>query len=48
MIELIYYIIISAMALLLLYNLVRKRPVNELVCVALVLVTFALRSLHIK
>lgn len=48
MIQTIYYVIISVMALLLLYNAVKKRPVNELVCVAIVLVTFALRALHIK
>jgi len=48
MIQIVYYVIISVMALLLLYNAVKKRPVNELVCVAIVLVTFALRALHIK
>lgn len=48
MLQMIYYIIISVMALLLLYNMLKKRPVNELVCVAIVLVTFALRALHIK
>lgn len=48
MIQIVYYAIISVVALLLLYNAVKKRPVNELVCVAIVLVTFALRALHIK
>lgn len=48
MIQIVYYAIISVVVLLLLYNAVKKRPVNELVCVAIVLVTFALRALHIK
>lgn len=48
MIQIVYYVIISLMTLLLLYNAMKKRPVNELVCIAVVLVTFALRALHIK
>lgn len=48
MLQVIYYFIISVFALLLLYNLLKKRPFTELVCIAFVLVTFALRALHIK
>ena len=48
MIEIIYFVIISLMAVLLLVNLLKKRPVTELICIALVLVTFTLRALHIK
>ena len=48
MLQVIYYIIISVFALLLLYNALKKRPFTELVCIAYVLVTFALRALHIK
>lgn len=48
MIEILYYIIISVLALLLLYNLLKKRPLDELACLAVVFVTFALRALHIK
>ena len=48
MLELIYYVIIAVMAVLLLVNLLKKRGWPELVCIAVVLVTFALRALHIK
>ncbi len=48
MLQVIYYIIISLFALLLLFNILKKRPFIELVCIAYVLVTFALRALHIK
>lgn len=48
MIEAIYFIIIAVLALLLVYNLLKKRPLGELACIAVVLVTFALRALHIK
>ena len=48
MLQVIYYIIITVFALLFLLEIVKKRPVTELVCIAIVLVTFALRALHIK
>lgn len=48
MLQTIYYVIISVFALLLLFNIVKKRPFTELVCITYVLVTFALRALHIK
>ncbi|MBQ7645255.1 MAG: hypothetical protein IJS84_09555 [Spirochaetales bacterium] len=48
MLQVIYYIIITVFALLLLLEIVKKRPFVELVCIAFVLVTFALRALHIK
>ncbi len=48
MIEIFYFIIVSLIALLLLVNILKKRPVTELICIAVVLVTFALRALHIK
>ena len=48
MLQIIYYVIISVFALLLLFEIVKKRPLSELVCIAFVLVTFALRALHIK
>ena len=48
MLQVIYYIIITVVALLLLLEIVKKRPFVELVCIAFVLVTFALRALHIK
>ena len=48
MLQIIYYVIISVFALFLLYNIVKKRSFAELVCIAFVLVTFALRALHIK
>lgn len=48
MLQVIYYIIITVFALLLLLEIVKKRPFVEFVCIAFVLVTFALRALHIK
>lgn len=48
MLQVIYYFIISVFAILLLLNIIKKRPFAELVCIAIVLVTFALRALHIK
>ena len=48
MLQVIYYIIITVFALLLLLEIVKKRHFVELVCIAYVLVTFALRALHIK
>ena len=48
MLEIIYYVIISVMAVLLIVNLLKKRDIPELICTAAVLVTFALRALHIK
>ncbi|MCF0261762.1 MAG: hypothetical protein HUK23_02495 [Sphaerochaetaceae bacterium] len=48
MLQVIYYIIISIFALLLAVEIVKKRPLTELVCIAYVLVVFALRALHIK
>ena len=48
MLELLYYVIISVLAVLLVVNIVKKRDFPELVAIAVVLVTFALRALHIK
>lgn len=48
MLQTIYFIIIAVMALFVLYNLIRKHEWFELICIATVLVTFALRALHIK
>ena len=48
MISILYYAVISLLAVLLLVNLLRKRPVPELISLAVILVTFALRALHIK
>lgn len=48
MLQVIYYFIISVFAILLLLNIIKKRPFTDLVCIAIVLVTFALRALHIK
>ena len=48
MLEAIYYVIIAVMSVLLLVNIVKKRSFPELVCLAIVLVTFVLRTLHIK
>ena len=45
MLQVIYYIIITVFALLLLLEIVKKRPFTELVCISFVLVTFALRAL---
>lgn len=48
MISIIYYVLISLLAVLLLISLLKKRPLPELVSLAVMLVTFALRALHIK
>ena len=48
MISIIYYVLISLLAVLLLVSLLKKRSVPELVSLAVILVTFALRALHIK
>ncbi len=48
MLEIIYYVIIAVMAVLLFVNILKKRDLPELICIATVLVTFALRALHIK
>ena len=48
MISIVYYVLISLLAVLLLISLLKKRPVPELVSLAVILVTFALRALHIK
>ncbi len=48
MISIIYYAVISLLSVLLLLSLLKKRPLPELVSLAVILVTFALRALHIK
>ena len=48
MISIIYYVLISLLAVLLLVDLLKKRPLPELISMAIILVTFALRALHIK
>ena len=48
MISIIYYVVISLLAVLLLVDLLKKRPLPELISMAIILVTFALRTLHIK
>ena len=48
MISIIYYVVISLLAVLLLVNLLKKRPLPELISLAVILVTFALRALHVK
>ena len=48
MISIVYYVLISLLAVLLLVSLLKKRSVPELVSLAVILVTFALRALHIK
>lgn len=48
MISIIYYAVISLLAVLLLLSLLKKRPLPELVSLAVILVTFALRALHVK
>ena len=48
MISTIYYAVISLLAVLLLVDLLKKRPAPELISLAVILVTFALRALHIK
>ena len=48
MISIVYYVLISLLAVLLLISLLKKQPVPELISLAVILVTFALRALHIK
>lgn len=48
MISIVYYAAISLLSLLLLASMLKKRPVYELISLAVILVTFALRALHIK
>ena len=48
MISIVYYAVISLLSLLLLASMLKKRPVYELISLAVILVTFALRTLHIK
>ena len=48
MISIVYYAVISLLAVLLLISLLKKRPVPELISLAVILVTVALRALHIK
>jgi hypothetical protein len=48
MISIIYYVVISLLAVLLLVDLLKKRPLPELISMSIILVTFALRALHIK
>ena len=48
MISIVYYVLISLLAVLLLISLLKKRSVPELISLAVILVTFALRALHIK
>ncbi len=48
MISIIYYVLISLLAVLLLISLLKKRSLPELSGLAVILVTFALRALHIK
>lgn len=48
MISIVYYVLISLLAVLLLISLLKKRSLPELISLAVILVTFALRALHIK
>ena len=48
MISIIYYVVISLLAVLLLVDMLKKRPLPELISMAIILVTFALRALHVK
>lgn len=48
MISIVYYAVISLLSLLLMASMLKKRPVYELISLAVILVTFALRALHIK
>ena len=48
MISIVYYVLISLLAVLLLISLLKKRSVPELISLAVILMTFALRALHIK
>ena len=43
-----HYVIIAVMALILLVDLIKERDWKTMVCIAIVLVTFTLRALHIK
>ena len=48
MISIVYYVLISLLAVLLLISLLKKRSLPALISLAVILVTFALRALHIK
>ena len=48
MVSIIYCVVISLLAVLLLVALLKKRPLPELISLAVILVTFALRALHVK
>lgn len=48
MLQAIYYLIITLASVLLIYGFFRKKKPQELVCFAVVIVTFVLRALHIK
>lgn len=48
MISIVYYVLISLLAVLLLISLLKKRSLPELISLAVILMTFALRALHIK
>ena len=48
MISIVYYVLISLLAVLLLISLLKKRSLPELISLAVILVTFTLRALHIK
>ena len=49
MVSILYYIIITLVSLVLLYELVtRKDKIVILISIATVLIVFALRALHIK
>lgn len=48
MLQTIYFLIITVASVLLLYGFFRKKRPQELVCFAVVIVTFVLRALHIK
>lgn len=44
----VFYFIVALMAVVLFVNMWKKRPAHELIAIALVLVVFTLRALHIK
>ena len=44
----LFFMLAPAFVLALLVSLLKKRPVPELISLAVILVTFALRALHIK
>lgn len=48
MLQAVYYSIITVASILLVYGFFRKRKPQELVCFAIVIITFVLRALHIK